>query len=376
MEFITSYRCPNVPMRGCRTTPTIQNLLWPTHFIPTICKQKSQQINKCKDNHDEIGIQNADIKNGKGYILFHDEEDGYRITWIRRKYPPLNETQSCQRQGSNQTRFSLSPKWQNVVTIPNDLSWEAFRSHSTTSLAVPCGITESQGDISIAFESYLHVDALLDDILKRRTRTSCRVVQEMNENINATATATATDHGFFLPDFYYNLISVADQGRTVHLVIVFDNTKGIIQSANPSATSRAASIGVFLRLDLLDQSYDEMEWVQHPSQSSTGFLRRWSNILAVHHRMKEEGIETCNYSMGITLNMDVNSQENINYLQPSQKRKKTIRGYGKETPDVTKGIDVSSLYPFCNATGNQAVLSETPVSKIVCLEAPIELKYG
>ena len=180
-------------MRGCTTTPTIQNLLWPSHFIPTIPSSMKFKIHSVPEK--ENIISNAIINKCKGYILLHDEEDGYRITWICRNHCLSrtidNECENDYTISSTLPRFRFYPVNSNIITLTHSISWDVYHSDTLTCLATKCGSstrTLSTEDLFIPLEAYLHVDILFDDILKRHL----------------------SDQQYKIPEFYYNLISISD----------------------------------------------------------------------------------------------------------------------------------------------------------------------
>jgi len=366
MNFLVSYKCENVPMRGCKAAATIKNLLWPTNFYPILPLMRTQDG---RSSHGQEPTKNkVELKSCRGYILFHDEEDGYRITWIHKKHRcNKTSTQDAPVKISQDVRFRFTSQRQSIITIIIEKTWETYKSDPISGRATICDAASVIGNLCIPTEAYLHIDILLDSLLKRM----------LSKSSIQYATSNEMYPGFLMPNFYYNLISVSDQGRTVTLVIVFDNERILIQLLNQESPSKAASIGVFIRLDLYDQSYEEIKLVQHPTQNNLSFLRNWCNNLAIHYRYNELGCQEQNY---IKQNVMSNRNDVIDGDNRLQKNKR-FRGYGKVKKDVQRDysykahVDLSQMYSFCDETGNQAVLTASPVSKIKCIGAPVELRY-
>lgn len=344
-QLMQSFKCSNVRVGGWRAF-TMRNLLWKTDSIPYHASQNDDKV--CDS-----------VWNVPGYVLFNDEDDGYRITWVvvgrneRKDLQPLEDDSS----------FTIRPSRRDIVTRSGEHVWDQCWCDRLTGSTCDAG-PQLDNDLEVAFEAYLCVDALLSDILSRR------------KNFLQCLANT---------DFYYNLISVA--GRSVVLVIVFANetvTHDRKGESFTSSTKRPASFGVFVKLDLYTQSYDEIEWVQHPSRADAAFLRYWNNALALNHRMRERRIgpfcvgsdtnkQLRHHNWGISpreVNFDRNECEAVN----PDVWKSFVVAFGNNTK-LPKEIAFSSLYPDCDIATNRAVIYAKPVSKIAC-RSPISLVYG
>jgi hypothetical protein len=164
----------------------------------------------------------------------------------------------------------------------------------------------------------------------------------------------------------------------VVVIIVFNNREKTMhaQANGPSA------LGVFVRISLCDQSYDELQWV-YSNTSRT--LKSWCMILALNWRMKEQRVgifctslsdsfpswvcETHEHHCDDDLLDDVNTEMWTEYAlkrRTSEKKKNLL---------VPKAISMSSLFPSCSIVSNRAVQTALPLTRMTC-RSPVEIIYG
>ena len=197
-----------------------------------------------------------------------------------------------------------------------------------------------------------------------------------------------------LPDYFYNLISVSDDGRVITLVLVFALGKSGNSNVSGGTKQRRtpAAVGLFLQYDYFNNIYDEMEWVQHPTLSDARFLRSWSNTLALNWQMRENdiglySIPPDNYgkrapllqnqaAKDIRFHEDDSRADELDDFDPSVWKFSVKRDDQVNSSSLSpKDIAMSSLYPFCDVISNKAVIAAEPVMKIGCRDAPIKLSY-
>ena len=384
-----SFHCCNVRIGGWKSF-TMRNALWPAMYVPM--KKPSSKESNCS-----LSSLLFDTNVSSAYMLFNDEDDGFRITWI----------QSFKEEASDCTSavkciplplHKIQAVRNDIVTVTDEHeTWEACLSDPRTGL-----IHQSDNDaadslhhtttkecpshqLNIDFEVYLHIDALLIDILTRRQQSSSMFQMSPYQS----------DMVRFIPNFYYNLISVSGDGLDVILVIVFSNKEKMIMqsSSQTNASSKKklpAALGVVIKFSLFNQSYDELRWVQHPSCDDDSSMKQWCNSLALNWRMKECGVgvfcleqstlkndtwkcETHERNVDEDLEDDYNCDLWSEYVIHKEEAKLSKNRQAVAPP---KDISMSSLYPHCDVITNRAVYDAIPVKKISSRKSPTELIYG
>lgn len=383
-RIVKSIRFTNVRIGGW-SSHTWRNLLWPTHVIP-----RKSTLSKGEMAIDSSYLCNSYITSNYGYIVFNDEDDGFRIFWINAS-PVVGEVMSV---STPRPRQSIQPKRRDIVVAPDETLVNEVLSDSLSGLTG--GIHNHVDDgqqLEMAFEAYLHVDALLCDILERRKNLFS------NSNSDRESKRSVNMNSNRLPPFFYNLVSMAGDGRTVTLVIAFshpcfvnspDNAcqrTGLSSAAKSKCT--AAAIALFVDLDLLDQSYTESGWVQHRSRHDPEFLQLWSNTLAINRRMAKMRIGAfcvedsiiCRsaerlHSFGVKTHESNCKHDDCDDTDIELWRPFVLEKLLEKNVQAPKKVAMSSLYPFCDVISNKAVISLQPVPEISCKGFPIRLCYG
>ncbi len=386
--FETPIRCRGSKMsRTCRLNNvsigwwnsfTIRNALWPTTVVP-VREDEKLVDSKCIDSDTAPHYLFRHVRTVlSAHVLFNDEDDGFRITWI---VVDENAGPSCCSNPGIPTVTDISPnKIQptriDIVTRSEGDIWEECWSDQTTGCVVSdCEAEPCHKGLNIAFEVYLHVDALLSEIISRRHMSLFRKNPYHNERV------------FFMPDFFYNLVSVSPDSLNVVVVIVFSNKEKMFMQSQKRIPS---ALGVFVEVNLSDQSYDELKWVQHPSCNDALSMKQWCNSLALNFRMTEcrvgvfclekselgQHMEswvcgTHEYNVDEDLGDDRNVQLWGHYLE--RRRSLVSQGLSAAPP---KNISMSSLYPHCDVITNRAVYYGIPVKRIASRDSAIELIYG
>ena len=325
----------------------MRNCLWPTNIIPTTtshhCIPKGRAL--CDSFRKALSA----------YMLLNDEDDGFRISWITTSgIMP----QQCTFVGSS---CKIQPSRIDIISIPDDDVWEMK--------VVENSPTEDDTRLQVVFQAYLNVDALLSDVLDRRKHLSI-----FGRSPYQSACAR------FMPEFCYNLVSIASDQMEVILVIVFSNREKMMHAANKVKVPSA--MGIFVKLNLFDQSYDEIQWV---CQYDNRPMKKWCMSLALNWRMREQGVgifcvnknnsnhsscwlcETHEYNSDEDLKDDINVLLWSQYAQNAEKKSKLT------TP---KAISMSSLFPAADTVTNHAVLSAVPLTRMTSRHSPIEVVYG
>jgi len=402
-------KCANVRLGGW-SAHTLRNLLWPTNIVPRGTNSNSERYFKSfpssegvsKYSHPATYLCDSFIETSSAYLLFNDEDDGYRMTWavfpmVDNGGVVIHSPQKIEKLLSKAGVFKIQPERNDIVTVTDEHVWEEFWSDSRTGCATSqissLDIIDDR-HFHIGFEAYLHIDALLSDLILRR-----RNILSPNFFTGDINEEEVSLRG--LPDFFYNLVSVSCDGRVVTLVIVFGNGQSLGMAgnhlmrggSNNKHTKTPASFGVFLYIDIFNQSYEEDEWVQHPSRFETVFLRQWCNTLALNRRMKEMrvgvfcvGQDDLSVKGGsLPLGAVKTHESNTGEDEASDRNPDIWRQYANRSGlssklsnkmEPPKEVAMSSLYPYCDVVTNRAVLSCKPVSKIRCRNSPVELCYG
>jgi hypothetical protein len=218
--------------------------------------------------------------------------------------------------------------------------------------------------LNVAFEVYLHVDALLSDLICRRQSSLFKLSPYHNERV------------FFMPEFFYNLISASPDTLKVVLVVTFSNKEKMMKESTKKVPS---ALGVFVEVNLFDQSCSELQWVQHPSCNDTPSMKRWCNTLALIWRTKqcrvgvfcldrsEIGQHLVNWNCGThECNVDEDMRDDYNV---KLWRNYVERRYISKESKQPKDISMSSLYR--DVITNRAVRNAIPVRRITSRNSPM-----
>lgn len=332
----------------------MRNLMWETNCIPhRPCKYSNALC--------------SSVLHLPGFLFLNDEDDGFRLTWVILAEWKHHVNDNASVGPLTPSPLSITPSRYDIITKSDEDVWEKVLTNRYTGKTRQGYEVPSCTSLDIVFEAYLRVDALLDAILSRRRDTF-----GYRENPP--------------PEFYYNLISI-ESGRLASLVIVFGRH-------TPSYGSRRLSFGVFLRVDIFTQSYEETGWVQHSAAPEPPFLRNWSNALALSRRMKAKGIVP--FCSGIDsvgtidrlyltkLYIDGSNEYNVSsdanpeiwsrYVASTKTLKEKK---GAVTPCFApKPVAGTSLFQNCELITNDAVLSAKPVASIKCRSLKTQLVYG
>lgn len=366
-----TFRLNNVSI-GWWDSFTIRNALWPTAVVP-VREDENLMNSKRIDSDTTPQYLFRHVRTLlSAYVLFNDEDDGFRITWIT---IDGNDRNTGPSRVSTIHPNKIQPTRIDIVTR-SEGTWEECWSDPTTGcLIADCEAEPCHEGLNIAFEVYLHIDALLSDIISRRQMSLFRNSPYHNERV------------FFMPDFFYNLVSASSDSLKVVVVIVFSNKEKMFMQSQKRIPS---ALGVFVEVNLSDQSYDELKWVQHPSCNDVSSMKHWCNSLALNFRMTEcrvgvfclekselgQHMEnwvcgTHEYNVDEDLRDDRNVQLWGHYLE--RRRLFMTQGLSIAPP---KDIAMSSLYPHCDVITNRAVYHGIPVKRIASRESAIELIYG
>ena len=366
-----SFHCCNLRIGGWKSF-TMRNNVWPTKYVP-------MKFETSRSDDDQLRILGqlsfllVDTSVSSAYMLFNDEDDGFRITWIT----PFHGNEDGK--SISLPCHKIKAARNDIITATDDNTWEECLSNSSTGLIHQnekddsTTADTSNENIRIAYEVYLHVDALLIDILARRQKSSSMFKMSPYQS----------DTVVFIPNFYYNLISVSEDGLNATIVIVFSNKEKMMMQSSSSKKKLPASLGVVISFGIFTQSYDELKWFQHPSWDDDVSMKRWCNSLALNWRMKECGVGVfCLKSQSSFMDNWVGTthERNTDEDLEDDYNEDVWRKYCSEKADATtkppKDISMSSLYPHCDVITNRAVYDTIPVKRISSRKSSIDLVYG
>lgn len=331
-----------------------------------------------------------------GYILLNDEDDGYRIIWVEssesKEYNDNNFVQVDNNSGDQKGKLKIQPERNDIVEVcsgtfeeaiidPNTGCTLSSLSNSDKKKITSSSYHATESFVKVVFEAYLHVDALLSDILHRRRK------QLFN--------CESSFHCISLPDYFYNIVSFnSSNGRSITLVVTFANPTSVAPTKSyhqdNTMKSKAASYAILVEIDVFDQSYDECEWLVHPSLSDSTFLREWSNTLAIRTRMTEMRVGPFSVNdfmssklkgrhLGVSCSdrddeyyFENEDDEDIELWEPFVLEKLENYNISVKAP---KTISMSSLYRFCDVITNDAVVKREPVSQMNSKDFPLQIKY-
>lgn len=372
-KMTKSFRLCNVTIAGWKSF-TLRNALWPTTVIPTK-KIGSWDDSRYLCQHFRRALS--------AYVLFNDEDDGFRLTWVTigamGEHEEMYDVQSftC-------TSSKIHPSRHDIIATPSEgFGWQECLTDSETGCPAPapineCNATEHLDGVNVAYEVYLHIDALLSDIISRRRRSSLFKNSPYHKN-----------SVFFMPNFYYNLISASMDIFKALLIVTFSNKEKLMMHNTTKSKNAPSALGVFVELNLFDQSYTEVQWVQHPSCFDSSSMKQWCNILAVNWRMKscrvgifcldssDIGPHLANWNCNThECNVDQDMSDDCNVKLWKRYVEEKNNDSKKKNIAPPKDISMTSLYPYCDVITNQAVQNSIPVKRIACRKSPIELTYG
>jgi hypothetical protein len=331
------YQCVNVRV-GADTSFSPRNRLWRVEGIP-------RWRDAAGDSEQEQAFDL--VCNLPGYLFFNDEEDGFRLTWAMEEWNTDEGQCTGEIADSPLAKTGIDSA---ATIISHQDTWEVFYTdvHSGKRLPPPDNDESSAASgIGIVSEAFLHIDALLGEILDRR------------KGISETH-----------PEFYYNLISVNNAGRVADLIITFIRKQ------------KSGSLGVFIKVDLFTGRYQELDWVKSLGMKDTSALRSWCNTLALNRRMRQ--VRAGPYSIEAKHSIDWGRLCNDSYFDYDKEddvAPSFWRGYVENAESIMtkkppKSISLSSLYPHCDLVTNKAITSCLPVASLQCKHSPVELVYG
>lgn len=377
---LRTFQCANVRIAAWDAF-TMRNLLWPVSVVPITDTTTTKAA--CGSHSDIVRVRET-----PGYLLLNDEDDGFRLTWIVDRDWWGTTSAGGGIHDVGESILSVTPTRNDIVAVPERRAWEQCSNNdSDDPLNIPQhsddGRIKIDGGITVVFEAFLSVEALLSDILQRRK--------------HLLPSRPITDARPKFPDFSYSLIATSPCGRMIDLIITFESKK-------------SAAVAVFLRVDVFTQAYEELDWIRNTAtptvvsnnnsnsnksntRSNTSSLRKWSNLLALKRRARDMRVGPYSISpdhdffghwgpLPGEMFYEIAAPAADDDTAKSQKQWHDYLDGLKwnASPDVTltppNRISYKLLYPYCNVITNAAVIKGTPVLRMTCQDSPIQIVYG
>jgi len=284
------------------------------------------------------------------YLFLIDEEDGFRLTWIRDT--AWNERELSHRNtvvarlwkdagndgdgemnklGATKRKESVVRSTSNThIVVPVsrvDAGWErcaatttAANHESSSAVAQDNNIIPPPpgGEFSIAFTGFFSATALLHSILTRRPS----LVRPRFDSSCAN-----------VPNYSYHLVGVYKGGRTAEVLILF--------SVGPAGRG---CIGVFVTVDLFTSDYRELEFIRHSAYDTPPLS--CASLALERRRLR------------------------------CQPRDQSDGRFGDGGSGGRVSSMLASLYPDCETIDNVAVRRQQPVLSMKASNAAVEIVYG
>jgi hypothetical protein len=269
----------------------------------------------------------------KLHILVHDEDDGFRLTWIdiegkKRLITLYNEAEVTNEHYSAKLIDSKRDFWTVDTTL--------WQSDNSTRMIVLSG-------------AHLSIEFLLQDIRARRPHV---FFYKENE----------------VPTYAYHLIQIDTSGRFLTCVLTFSNDNNSLQGHSTRTTS---SVAVILQVNLFHNSYMELEWAQKRSSQTECQLDLWCQQLAITFRRKELQIDPPKET-SIRASSNQTRVPSKDWKFEFEDRVKIVNGLRSPKSCVP---DLSVLYPPFSTLSNIAVRRGLPVHSLTCQSGNTELVY-
>ncbi|KAI2507148.1 hypothetical protein MHU86_7315 [Fragilaria crotonensis] len=239
------------------------------------------------------------------HLIVHDEGDGFRLTWVAANANAIHNDATT----TNETAIPVSAATPamhhaNFITYHTTVSSTPTSSSSSSSPTWQQQNNNEETDANthennsiIAAEAFLHIDLLLHDIRSRRP--------------HVFSIPNKQGHARLCPQsFSYTLVSVNDTGRFLTLSLCFINHPRSNNNDDDDFTlpqqqnQRHTTISVMVRVDVIESSYQELEWASSSplaaykshdkihtktatKSSLSDGLDKYSQEFAFHRRMLE-----------------------------------------------------------------------------------------
>ena len=367
---VQSCRWTGIPMSSHKFTN--RNLLWHVNTLPVQARKENLPVNN-KSTHSSFICDSVLLC--PGYLVCNDQGNGIRLIWVVDAAFRAKTADACLKpvqKLSSMDKCATIPTMVHVVNDTNNSDLHVSRTEQfnnrQTGEAVQSNGEFETGGLCIAFEAYLSISQVILNLLEGRPALKKRLF-------------TGLPEGSVLPsDYYYNLLSVNNDGRTVDLVIVIPNNNGI------------GSVAVFVRVDIFTQHYHEVSWRNNPKKVALNELQEGCDLQALNYRMKQRKLgpysvhpdDETNWGSFLCQEKDFSSGcdfEMERDLDPKHWKPfvdfAQLRGQAnlQTLSDAFKTIPYSSLYPDCDMATNDSVYSLSPTARLSGRRSPLEILY-
>jgi hypothetical protein len=364
---IQTFQCSNIRLDAFKAF-TMRNLLWKVDFIPYNFKMDKNTREGWSGDKNLFYLAESlcnSVLEYPGHLLFNDEGDGFRLTWILARGWREDDEDTCAKPLLKLESMAEAkhPNKPNVVT-EHLYEWETRFHDPQSGKRINEFLTSQQGLLSLPFSAYLSVQNLLADVL------ACR------PSLQRSYLFSDGPEDIVFPEYFYNLVSLGERGRTAELLVVFRSRE------------RVGAVGVFLIIDLFTQAYRELNWIRGPKVKDSSSLRSLCNSLALSQRMRRQRVGPYSVQpdsvgwghlcmeMDSELDFDVELDSIPSLWRAHHKRAKADGNANVPSNLIPKPVSYSSLYPNCELITNRAVACAKPVLYLQGRRSPVKLVYG
>jgi hypothetical protein len=318
------------------TKSTRKKLFWNVAHVP----------NKVHDN-----VASAVVS---GYLfIFPCDKSRFALTWFQEMY-----------RGEETNLIVVEPMcemiYQSALLDRVDITrWNIVDCDGILGL-VGEGLQLNVPQLIVVHEAHLELGRIVTDICRRRP------------NLNYLQSW----------DLYAEIVGIRNGGRIATFLIGFEGTK-----------ARSSFIGVFVKVDLFQGSYKELNWIKEikvASESERRGLRRWMARACLCRRMRDLGVgpysvdpslkrvwtDLCKDNMTkqeARLDFDSDAWRMfLDFTDDSSCQRPT----NLQKPSIPSRISRDSLYPDAQLFDNFAVINLLPIRSMTALSAPVELVYS
>lgn len=368
----------------------MKKVLWKVHRLPGLATGS----NNCDSAGGDATEVDA-VGDARGYLLLLRQENRccFRLTWIQSAHFRQAARAQClslprSPNRSDGVSINGSTAILTSMLVGTDGCWERSCSDRLTGIEVPrCSrrchpLTSSGGDgIRVVGERWLRLDAVLEDIVKRRPKFGPPPpISDDSSSGDNPATLRVPVHSV-------DIVQVSHGGEALQAVICF-----------MPCHNKRTMYAVFVEVDLLAQiqSYREVTWLRRSLSLATDHasptrdeaevvLARMAEILSLNQRMSLERIGPYSvdpeplrdWSALCRCEGTVEPEEwTVRDPDPIRWRMKQSGQVDSDTIPMSDAIPFDAIYPDCHVLDNLAVLRQTPVRSLKSRSSATEIVYG
>jgi hypothetical protein len=259
------WKVSHVPVLRTASTST------PASALSCMMNENFENSSSSFTCHDEVAVARPRLSTivSVAHMIVHDEGDGFRLTWVVANANVVNDETSPT---TTETAVPVSAST-SAMHHANFITYHTTLSSTPSSSSSPTWQEQNNNDETdvnahenssiIAAEAFLHMDLLLHDIRSRRPLVFFVPNNQGHARLRP-------------PPFSYTLVSVNDTGRFLTLSLCFVNPPPSHQSVDHDVgrlsqqqIQRQSTISVIVRVDVIESSYQELEWAASSTSALT-----------------------------------------------------------------------------------------------------------